>query len=170
MQKNKGDKEKNKVQTTLVAEGEERTIMIEFKNRLAVPLDVPSCQLEFEGKGSERIEAPPLSFTVPAKTKSFAVHFPFIIAVSKAETDAPQKEEETAAAVQDGEAEAEIVIPEINNFDVVGLRVTCLNSTFPIRFGKAEIEGANNSGQVKEMEYESQFAARSKSLPTIETH
>lgn len=155
--KNKGDKEKNKVQTTLVAEGEERTIMIEFKNRLAVPLDVPSCQLEFEGKGSERIEAPPLSFTVPAKTKSFAVHFPFIIAVSKAETDAPQKEEETAAAVQDGEAEAEIVIPEINNFDVVGLRVTCLNSTFPIRFGKAEIEGANNSGQVKEMEYESQL-------------
>ncbi len=54
--KNKGGKEKNKVQTTLVAEGEERTIMIEFKNRLAVPLEVPSCQLEFDGKGKERIE------------------------------------------------------------------------------------------------------------------
>jgi hypothetical protein len=71
--KNKLDKDKNKAVTTLVAEGEERTIQIEFKNRLAVPLEVPSCVLEFDGKGSKQIEAPPLSFTVPAKTNSFAV-------------------------------------------------------------------------------------------------
>lgn len=123
---------KNKVQTTLLAEGEERTIMIEFKNRLAVPLEVPSCRLEFEGKDTSRIEAPPLSFTVPAKTKSFAVHFPFIVSVSKTE----HKEEEVK---EEDESEAE-TIPEPDTFDVVGLCVTCLNRTFPIRFKKSEAE------------------------------
>ena len=137
---------KNKVQTTLLAEGEERTIMIEFKNRLAVPLEVPSCRLEFEGKETEtsRIEAPPLSFTVPAKTKSFAVHFPFIVSVSKAEHIEEIKEAD--------ETEAEIV-PEPDTFDVIGLCVTCLNRTFPIRFKKSEAEKVDKdapttSGQI----------------------
>ncbi|KAK1742006.1 trafficking protein particle complex subunit 9 [Skeletonema marinoi] len=122
---------KNKVQTTLLAEGEERTIMIEFKNRLAVPLEVPSCRLEFEGKETSRIEAPPLSFTVPAKTKSFAVHFPFIVSVSKTEHKEEVKEE------NDTETET---VPEADTFDVAGLCVTCLNRTFPIRFKKSEAE------------------------------
>ncbi|KAL7492472.1 hypothetical protein ACHAWT_004966 [Skeletonema menzelii] len=122
---------KNKVQTTLLAEGEERTIMIEFKNRLAVPLEVPSCRLEFEGKETSRIEAPPLSFTVPAKTKSFAVHFPFIVSVSKTEHKEEVKEENNSDAE---------TVPEPDTFDVVGLCVTCLNRTFPIRFKKSEAE------------------------------
>jgi hypothetical protein len=131
--KNKAAKDaKNKVQTTLLAEGEERTIMIEFKNRLAVPLEVPSCQLEFEGKETSRIEAAPLSFTVPAKTKSFAVHFPFIVSVSKKEHSVVVKE------TNDG-TEGEIA-PEPDMFDVVGLRVTCLNRTFLIPFKKSEAE------------------------------
>lgn len=66
--KKQGGKDKSKVQTTLIAEGEERTIMVEFRNHLAVPLEVDSCQLMFDGKGSGKVEAPPLSFTVPAKT------------------------------------------------------------------------------------------------------
>lgn len=135
--KNKGDKEKNKVQTTLVAEGEERTIMIEFKNRLAVPLEVPSCQLEFDGNGKDRLEAPPLSFTVPAKTKSYAVHFPFIIAVSKPDTKLSSRELNT----NDGDSEPGIEpAPEPDMFDVVGLRVTCLNRTFTISLSKTEME------------------------------
>jgi hypothetical protein len=128
---------KNKVQTTLIAEGEERTIMIEFKNRLAVPLEVPSCRLEFEGKETSRIEAPPLSFIVPAKTKSFAVHFPFIVSVSKTERNKVIKETES----NDSEAE---IVPEPDTFDVVGLCVTCLNRTFPIRFKKSETDEAAN--------------------------
>ena len=150
--KQQAGKEKNKVQTTLIAEGEERTIMIEFKNRLAVPLEVPSCQLSFEGKGSDRIEAPPLSFTVPAKTSSFAVHFPFIAAVSKT-SDSPkkpkqepsgeEKEEEEAtpkSETEETETKEEVATPDPDIFDVVGLRVTCLNRTFPIRFRKPEEE------------------------------
>jgi len=133
--KQKDAKEKNEIKTTLIAEGEERTIMIEFKNRLAVPLVVPSCQLEFEGKGADRIEAPPLSFTVPAKTTSFAVHFPFIVSVSK--TDTPREEKNQS---KETEGEEEVVIPDPDIFDVVGLRVTCLNRTFPIRLGKSEEE------------------------------
>lgn len=140
--KKQGGKEKNKIQTTLIAEGEERTIMIEFKNRLAVPLDVPSCQLEFEGKGADRIEAPPLSFTVPAKTSSFAVHFPFIVAVSKAELDTSMKKKKKQRDGEEKEeGETEEVIPaDPDIFDVIGLRVTCLNRTFPIRLGKSEEE------------------------------
>jgi len=144
--KNKGGKEKNKIQTTLIAEGEERTIMIEFKNRLAVPLEVPSCQLEFEGKGADRIEAPPLSFTVPAKTSSFAVHFPFIAAVSKAEEpDTPLEEEKE----KEKEGESEEAEPDI--FDVIGLRVTCLNRTFPICLGKSEEDETTDSANNNEI-------------------
>ena len=128
--KNKADKDKSKGTCTLIAEGEERAIMIEFKNQLTVPLEVPSCVLEFGGKGSQRIEAPPLSFTVPAKTKSFAVHFPFIIpSVAAPDPMVPEKEtnpEESGA------------IPDANVLGVSGLRITCLNRTFPIRFGKGD--------------------------------
>ena len=139
--KKQGEKEKNKVQTTLIAEGEERTIMIEFKNRLAVPLEVPSCQLEFEGNYCDRIEAPPLSFTVPAKTSSFAVHFPFIVAVSKnePETNAPDRDKEEKAKNEGEKAVSENeVIPEPDIFDVVGLRVTCLNRTLKLRMTEVE--------------------------------
>mmetsp|Transcript_17281 Transcript_17281/g.35060 ORF Transcript_17281/g.35060 Transcript_17281/m.35060 type:complete len:1797 (-) Transcript_17281:136-5526(-) len=143
--KNKGGKEKNKVQTTLVAEGEERTIMIEFKNRLAVPLEVPSCQLEFDGKGRERIEAPPLSFSVPAKTKSYAVHFPFIIAVSKPDESASKKTEENIDSSVEEPVEN---VPEPDMFDLVGLRVTCLNRTFTIAFRKSESDSSNSNAGV----------------------
>lgn len=140
--KKQAEKDKYKIMTTLIAEGEERNIMVEFLNRLAVPLEVPSCQLEFEGKGADRIEAPPLSFTVPAKTSSFAVHFPFIVAVSKVDQGSLQREEKQSEA----ETEDAEFIPEPDMFDVVGLRVTCLNRTFSIPLGKSE------EGEVKNTE------------------
>ncbi|KAL3806041.1 hypothetical protein ACHAXA_000182 [Cyclostephanos tholiformis] len=135
--KKQAEQDKNKIMTTLIAEGEERNIMVEFLNRLAVPLEVPSCRLEFEGKGADRIEAPPLSFTVPAKTSSFAVHFPFIVTVSKVEHDGINS--------SDLEAEEAEIIPDPDMFDVVGLRVTCLNRTFSIRFSKSEESVVKNT-------------------------
>ncbi len=139
--KNKEGKEKNKIMTLLIAEGEERTIMVEFKNRLAVPLEVPSCQLEFEGKEADRIEAPPLSFTVPAKTSSFAVHFPFNFVASKiGQVTVPIKH-----------ASDEEKLEETELIQVIGLRVTCLNRTFPIRLAKSEEDGNKNAGNLIEL-------------------
>lgn len=128
--KAKAEKDKNKVVVTLVCEGEERAIMVEFKNRLAVPLQVPSCMLEFDGKGAEQIEAPPLSFTVPAKTNSFAVHFPFIVSVAKTSVSNEMDPKDPAA------------IPEPSLLCVSGLRVTCLNRTFPIKLRKGDEEAS----------------------------
>lgn len=141
--KNKEGKEKNKIMTILIAEGEERTIMIEFKNRLAVSLDVPSCQLEFEGDGADRIEAPPLSFSVPAKTNSFAVHFPFNLVASKIGPDILRRGRIDCEKILD---EAELVsAPDM--FEITGVRVTFLNRTFSIRFSKCE-EGLVNNGDI----------------------
>ncbi len=145
--KKQAEQDKNKIMTTLIAEGEERNIMVEFLNRLAVPLEVPSCQLEFEGKGADRIEAPPLSFTVPAKTSSFAVHFPFIVAVSKVEKH-DIKSKERLSDVETDETE---VIPDPDIFDVVGLRVTCLNRTISIRLGKSDEGVVKNTATCNEI-------------------
>jgi hypothetical protein len=131
--KAKAEKDKNKVVVTLVCEGEERAIMIEFKNLLAVPLQVPSCALEFDGKGAEQIEAPPLSFTVPAKTNSFAVHFPFIVSVAKHGASNEELDPKDPAA-----------IPEPSLLCVSGLRVTCLNRTFRIKLRKGDEEASPN--------------------------
>jgi hypothetical protein len=145
--KNKEDKEKNKIMTLLIAEGEERTIMVEFKNRLAVPLEIHSCQLEFEGKGADRIEAPPLSFTVPAKTSSFAVHFPFNFVASKIRhVTVPIEHANDKEKLEETEL---IQTPDI--FDVIGLRVTCLNRTFPICLAKFEEEVNKNGENIIEL-------------------
>ena len=157
--KNKESKEKNKIMAVLIAEGEERTIMIEFKNRLAVPLEIPSCQLEFEGKGADRIEAPPLSFTVPAKTSSFAVHFPFNLVASKIESVTLQNEH-----IERGEKLEEIeVIPEPELFDVCGLRVTCLNRTFTISLEKeGTVNDGRNSAEISQLPPAASVYQRSK--------
>ena len=138
--KKQAEKDKNKIMTYLIAEGEERNIMVEFYNRLAVPLEVPSCQLEFEGKGTDRIEAPPLSFTVPAKTSSFAVHFPFIVAMTKDERGNPKEAKQSE--VETNEADS---IPEPDFFDVVGIHFTCLNRTYSIHLCKTEEQDVQNN-------------------------
>lgn len=134
--KNKADKDKSKSVTTLVCEGEECAIMIQFKNHLAVPLEVPSCVLEFDGKGADQIEAPPLSFTVPAKTNSFAVHFPFIVSVAT-----PDREK----LAENDDPKESAAIPEPNLLSVSGLRVTCLNRTFAIPFRMGDDANANDA-------------------------
>ena len=95
----------------LVAEGEERYMSIKFGNLLSVPLEVPSCQMEFDHDDKWRILATSMSFVVPAKAKNFAVKFPF-----------------TAIAREDGaEGDADIFDDkEQNNFAMKGLNMTCL--------------------------------------------
>ena len=110
-----------KIVTTLVAEGEERELTIEFGNRLSVPLDIPSCQVEFERGDSSRIKAPAISFTIPPKAKKFAVQFPFIVLKSD-ETRALANE------VVNDQADDSTATP--NMIDVKGLRVTCLGRSY----------------------------------------
>ena len=113
-----------KIQITLVAEGEERELTIEFSNRLAVPLDVPSCQIEFGNGNSDRIKAPALSFVVPPKAKKFAVQFPFIVM----NTDHTNDSEDGSANVDES--------PQPDMFDIKGLRVTCLSRSYFIPLTK----------------------------------
>jgi len=98
-----------KVKMAVVAEGEERAMSVDFGNRLAVPLTVQRCQLEFDTEVVGRIKATPLSFTIPPKSKSFTVHFPFSIL--------PPKE-------SPGEDTDDIV------FEVKGINLTLLGRVF----------------------------------------
>lgn len=127
------DKEKKqaekKLAATLVAEGEEREVLIEFGNRLSVPLEIPSCQLEFDLVGNDRIKAPALSFVVPAKAKNFQVRFPFIV-LAQPRTLIPEN----------GDESTEVPVAEkgLEFFEVTGLRVTCLSRSFFIPIGKVD--------------------------------
>jgi hypothetical protein len=111
---------------TLVAETEERKLTVEFANRLAVPLDVPSCQVEFNTSDTDRIKALALSFVIPPKAKKFPVNFPFLLTTSPAETK-ENKEERSGS----------------NAFEVKGLRVTCLSRSYFIPIGKRVVETAD---------------------------
>jgi len=112
---------------TLVAEGEERIIEIQFGNRLSIPLVISSCCLIFDTqykKGNKNncveIEAPPLSFTIPPRSEVVDVRFPFnVIATSR-----------------DLKSHNSAVGPSTNNsiFHLVGLRISCINRSFFISF------------------------------------
>lgn len=117
--KNQGDK------PTLVAEGEERKITIVFCNRLAIPLDVPSCEIEFNNVDTDRIKAPALSFVIPPKAKEFAVNFPFIMTTSQRREGSKEKTNGS------------------NVFEVKGLRVTCLSRSYFIPLGRRILETAD---------------------------
>lgn len=106
---------KSSSQTTTVAEGEERTVAVQFENRLSVPLHIPSCQLVFDPYGAERIEAAPLSFTIPSKGKNFSVHFPFIVL--------PAADREDSRKRQD-----------VEMFQLLGLQVTCFSRCYFVSF------------------------------------
>lgn len=134
---------KGKTQPILVAEGEERTVLVEFGNRLSVPLEVPSCQLEFDDDdgGADRVEAPPLSFTVPAKAKKFAVHFPFIVIARRRDGGRLDERDGGGGGGEPEDAPTPVPPPgPLANdiFEATGLRVACLNRSFSIPFGKQD--------------------------------
>ena len=108
-------------QTTTVAEGEERTVAVQFENLLSVALHVPSCQLVFDPYGAQRIEAAPLSFTIPPKSKDSGVNFPFIVLPATMNKGGEKKQ-------------------DIDVFQLLGLRVTCFNRCYFIYFDEAAKE------------------------------
>ena len=110
---------------TLVAQGEERTIVVEFSNCLSVPLEVPNCQLAFDKPTKTDIEAPPLSFTLPPKTEKYSVHFPFTIVSFDGKTTSQDS---------DGVIVEEIDSRQLFSFGVVGIRVSTFNRSFFIPF------------------------------------
>ena len=121
---------KKKLAATLVAEGEEREVLIEFDNRLSVPLEIPSCQLEFDKKGYDRIKAPALSFVLPAKAKNFQVRFPFIVIAQPRLPKHLENEVRTS--------ETSLSQNGLDVFEVTGLYVTCLSRSFFIQIGEVE--------------------------------
>jgi hypothetical protein len=96
---------KGAAEATIVPQGEERYIMVKFANDLSIPLEIPRCQLEFNGPQNDRIKAPAISFVIPGQTDAFAVQFPFIILND----------------VQEGNS---------NALEIKGLRLTCLARSF----------------------------------------
>lgn len=104
----------------LVAEGEERFMSIAFGNLLAVPLEVPSCQMEFEHDEKWRILATSMSFVVPAKAKNFAVKFPFT-AISR-----ERAMENEGDRLDDSGGMDMFDKKEQNIFVMKGLNMTCL--------------------------------------------
>ncbi len=110
---------------TLVAQGEERTIMVEFENCLAVPLDIPSCQLVFDKSKSVDVEAPPLSFTLPPKSNKFAVSFPFTVAALNLNLGGNG----TSAQQETKEYDDSYF-----TFGAIGIRVSTFNRSFFIPF------------------------------------
>ena len=104
----------------LIAQGEERTIKIQFSNRLSVPLFICTCQLQFKHSSQSSIEAPPLSFTLPPKAKNFVVYFPFLVHTNLNTT--------TTTTTTKTESS------KTNILDLIGLQVAIFNRSFTIPF------------------------------------
>lgn len=113
---NKKKQAEKKIAATLVAEGEEREVEVEFSNRLSVPLEIPSCELVFNKNDCDRIKAPALSFSVPPKAQNFKARFPFIV-ITKEREDVNADEEDAALPVL---------------YEVTAIRLTCLSRSFLI--------------------------------------
>jgi hypothetical protein len=96
-------------EATIVPEEEERYILVRFVNHLSIPLEIPRCQLEFDGAESDRIKAPAISFVIPGQAKDFPVQFPFIV------LKASQSDNEVTAS---------------RLFEVKGLHLACLARSF----------------------------------------
>jgi hypothetical protein len=92
---------------------------------LAVPLEIPNCQLVFDKSCTVDVEAPPLSFTLPPKVKNYAVHFPFIVASSL--------DKESRAVTMDKE-ENKDASPSPFAFEAIGIRVSTFNRSFFVPF------------------------------------
>jgi len=170
---------------TVVAEGEERTIQIEFNNRLSIPIDIPSCQLEFDKSRTIEIEAPPLSFTVPASSDSngedggsFVVNFPFIVVDnSKRRLDmdggttrrtASSKKKIKKIKASSKSSPTSSLPKASNSFEVVGVRVSCFNRNISIPFENSntdEKDAANKSSNTSATQSKESRKSLQKQMP-----
>lgn len=112
------EKKRTKNEVMLIAEEEERFVSIHFGNRLSIPLEIHSCQIEFEVNERWRILAPALSFTVPGKSTNFAIHFPF----------KPIPKENKGEQVKNVKISDEKKSPDI--FEMKGLKIISLGKAF----------------------------------------
>lgn len=123
---------KNKEATTdknlvaLIAQGEQRAIIVEFSNHLSIPLEIPQCRLVFDKSRQMDIDAPPLSFTVPPKSTKYPVKFPFMIGSVEKLHQGGNEEKMHDEGLKSG----------YDSCDLVGIHVTSFNRTnfFPFRF------------------------------------
>jgi hypothetical protein len=123
---NKG--KSDKVAATRVAEEEERAMLIQFGNRLSVPLEVQRCELTFENNEASRVKATALAFVIPPKSTGFTVHFPFTV-LSRLSAD----------KVSDRSGNGV--------FEVKGMNLTCLGRSFflPINSSTTQARPASGS-------------------------
>jgi hypothetical protein len=96
----------------IVAEEEERAISVTFGNRLAVPLEVTGCQLQFSGRDTSRVMATKLSYILPANAPAFNIHLPFTVLA---------RPEHSGEIGEQGES-----------FIVNGIEMTCLGRSFSL--------------------------------------
>ena len=91
-----------------VAGEEERVMVYQFGNSLAIPVRVSQCRLEFEGDIGDRVKSPTLTFEVPAKASSHTVRFPFTMVPPSGDK---------------GDVGSEL-------FTVKGISLSCMNRSF----------------------------------------
>ena len=101
-------KKANKNSAIKVAGEEERVLVYQFKNSLAIPVRVSQCRLEFDADIGERVKSPTLTFEVPPMASSYKVRFPFTMVPPSA---------------KNGQVEPD-------KFEVKGIRLSCMNRSF----------------------------------------
>lgn len=119
--KNNESIQDNKV--VLLAQGEERTIVVRFRNCLGVPLEIPNCQLIFDKPSTMAdIEASPLSFILPPRVEKYIVHFPFTVASITSKVDDEKR-------TMDGDT-----CKEPTCVEVIGVKISIFGRSFFIPF------------------------------------
>jgi hypothetical protein len=132
--KNNDSMQNNKV--ILLAQGEQRTIVVGFRNRLGVPLEIPNCQLIFDKPSTMTdIEASPLSFILPPRVEKYSVHFPFTVAslISKIEDEKRNMDGDTCTE------------STCDSFEVIGVKISIFGRSFVIPFESSDEDTKINS-------------------------
>ena len=159
--KNKEEAGGGKHSITLVAEGEERIVEMEFANHLSVPLEVPFCQMKFDSCTGIDTQAPPLSFTIPPKTKGYIVHFPFVIVASRQRVETTSMIDEVTVSEEIGCSDSAFA----NTFELVGLHVAILNRYHLIPFPTVDTDS-----HVKVSKFHTRLVPESASIYSRSPH
>jgi hypothetical protein len=123
----------------LIAQGEQRTIIVEFSNYLSIPLEISQCRLVFDKSRHMDIDAPPISFTVPPKSTKYPVKFPFMVGSVAKQHQSGNEEKMHDEGLESG----------FDSCDLVGIHVTSFNRTifFPFRFAAGTDAESGNTIQ-----------------------
>jgi hypothetical protein len=118
--KNNDSTQSNKI--TLIAQGEERIVVVEFRNHLAVPLEIPNCELVFDKPRTIiDVEASTLSFILPPRVEKYRVYFPFTVASISSKLD------DKVQRPINGDTSKE---SPCSTFEVIGVKVSIFGRSF----------------------------------------